>query len=159
MWNPNTKLLAITLALFALILSACGTTQEASTEAAPAPITVTAEPAIEGYCPVAYVEAGQAVQGSPEFTAEHDGEVWYFVNAQARDMFVANPERYTVQYDGWCATAIAFGKKVPVDASVFTVHKGAIYLFSNAEAKAAFDADPNGFTERADTAWRGMASR
>ena len=115
------------------------------------------EPAIDGYCPVAYVAADKALKGSPEFTVEHDGHTWQFVSEDAKAMYEKNPEAYEVGYDGWCATAVAFGQKVAADPSIFSVYEGETYLFSNTDAKATFDADPGSFVKKADKAWKKLS--
>ena len=111
------------------------------------------EPAIDGYCPVGYVAAGKALKGDPKFAVKADGETYWFVSKDAKKAFKKTPEKFDVAYDGWCATGIAMGKKIPVDPKMFSVVDGKIYLFSNAETKAMFDNDPS-LASKADTAWK-----
>ncbi len=111
------------------------------------------EAAIGGYCPVAYVKAKMAVKGDPQYTSS-DGELLYqFSSAAAKKMFDQEPAKYRVAYDGWCATGVAMGKKIASDPKVFSVQEGTTYLFSSAEAKAAFDKDPKMMTTKASAAW------
>ncbi len=109
--------------------------------------------AIGGYCPVAYVEVNKAVQGDPAHAVTTAGRTYLFVNADAKKLYVANPAKFAIGYDSWCATAMAMGQKVPSDPRLFTVHAGRTYLFSTADAKKAFDADPAGFVTKADGQW------
>lgn len=111
------------------------------------------EPAIGGYCPVAYVLAGKAIKGKPEFSADREDKTYWFVNEDAKQAFVKEPEKFAIKYDSWCATAVAYGKKVASDPKVFTVHNGAVYLFSNADAKKVFDKDKEGLASKADQNW------
>jgi len=111
------------------------------------------EPAIGGYCPVAYVKMHQAVKGDPAYRSEADGQVFLFSAPAAKKMFDAEPEKYRVAYHGWCATGIAMGRKITADPTLFTVHDGVTYLFSSAEAKAAFDKAPAATVARADARW------
>ena len=69
------------------------------------------EPAIGGYCPVAYVAAGKALKGDPKYASDHDGKHYLLVNADAKKMFDDNPAKFTIAYDSWCATAVAHGGK------------------------------------------------
>ncbi|MBI5836580.1 MAG: YHS domain-containing protein [Candidatus Eisenbacteria bacterium] len=115
-----------------------------------------ARAAYDGYCPVAYVEAGKAVKGDSKFTVRHEGHRIRFVSADAKKMFEANPAKYNVAYDGWCATAVAMGKKVKSDPTLFTVHNGTTYLFSNADAKKMFDVDADMTAKKADEQWASL---
>ncbi len=111
------------------------------------------EPAIDGYCPVAYVLADKAIKGKPEFSAEHEGKTYWFVSEDAKQAFVKEPQKFAVKYDSWCATGVAYGKKITSDPKVFTVYDGAVYLFSNADAKKVFDKDKDGLARKADQNW------
>ena len=42
------------------------------------------EPAIGGYCPVAYVKMGKAVKGDARWSSEQDGQKFLFSSAQAK---------------------------------------------------------------------------
>ncbi len=110
-------------------------------------------PAYGGYCPVAYVAMNKAIPGSPEITAVRDGALILLANDQADKMFKADPAKYSVAYDGHCATAMAMGKKYPSDPTVFTVKDGVTYLFSSAKAKKMFDSDAAKIADKADEQW------
>ncbi len=111
------------------------------------------EPAIGGYCPVAYVKMGKAVKGDARWSSEHDGQTFLFSAPQAKEIYDKAPDQYRVAYHGYCATGVAMGKKVASNPEIFSVHKGVTYLFSSAEAKAMFDKDPAGSAAKADKAW------
>jgi len=59
--------------------------------------------AIKGYDTVAYFNAGKAIKGKEEYTFQWHSKIWYFSNRENKDLFVANPEKYAPQYDGYCA--------------------------------------------------------
>ncbi len=89
--------------------------------------------AIQGYDPVAYFTQNEAVKGSAQFAATHDGVVYHFATEANKAIFLENPASYEPQYGGWCAFAIGdYGKKVPVDPKTFKVSDGKLYLFYNA---------------------------
>ncbi len=115
--------------------------------------TMEGEVALGGYCPVAYTAAGKAIKGDPRYATRYLGHKFQFASADAKKMFDADPGKYVVAYDGFCATAMAMGQKVASDPTLFSVYQGKAYLFSNAAAKAAFDKDPAGTTARADGHW------
>jgi hypothetical protein len=62
-----------------------------------------------GYDPVAYFTNNKAVPGQPGITLSHGGAEWRFANAANRDAFKADPMKYSPQYGGYCAYAVASG--------------------------------------------------
>ncbi|MEM6798640.1 MAG: YHS domain-containing (seleno)protein [Planctomycetota bacterium] len=98
--------------------------------------------ALEGYCPVAYIEANKAIKGSPEFPSTYNGVTYYFVSSDAKRLFDSNPEKYLPAYGGWCATGILHGKNFPVDPTSFKVVNGRTLLFlknKGVDAKRLWD--------------------
>ncbi len=85
--------------------------------------------ALEGYCPVAYIEANKAIKGSADYPSTYKGVTYHFVSADAKQLFDRNPEKYLPAYGGWCAIGIANGKNFPVDPTNFKVVKGRTLLF------------------------------
>ncbi len=123
------------------------------------PMKHASEPALGGYCPVAYVEVNKAVKGDPKYSVTRAGHTYLFVNADAKKLYVADPAKFTVGYDSWCATAVAMGQKVKSDPTLFTVHGGVTYLFSNADAKKLFDSDPAMYVKKADAEWPRLSKK
>jgi len=94
--------------------------------------------ALEGYCPVCYIEANKAAKGNPEFSYDHEGITYWFVSDPVRKAFIANPEKYLPAYGGWCAFGVATGQRFPVDPTNFKVVNGRIMVFlKNAKADGA----------------------
>lgn len=114
------------------------------------------QPAIGGYCPVAYVKMGKAVKGDARWQSAQDGQTFYFSAQPAKEMFDKAPDQYRVAYHGYCATGVAMGKKIASSPEAFSVHDGVTYLFSNAQAKEMFDKDPAGTIAKADKAWASL---
>ena len=117
------------------------------------------DPALDGYCPVAYHQMKQAMKGDAKFTSVRKGVRYSFVNADAKKMFDADPAKYEVAYGGSCAMATAMGQRMKGDPTLFTLHEGRTYLFSSAEAKKMFDADPAMAVKKADAHWSELARR
>ena len=86
---------------------------------------------LAGHDAVAYFTDNKAVQGSAEFTAQHDGAVYRFSTAENRDTFRANPNKYAPAYGGYCAFGAALGKKFDVDGKAFEVVEGRLYVNKN----------------------------
>jgi YHS domain-containing protein len=111
------------------------------------------EPAIGGYCPVAYKAMNKAVKGSADFKSSQDGHTFYFVNADAKAMFDKDPAGYTPEFHNYCATGVAKGMKIESDPTVFTVFEGKTYLFSNKDAKAMFDKEKSKMVADGNKNW------
>jgi YHS domain-containing protein len=135
--------------LVAILLAVAAVGSLAQSEA-PKPATGVA---LGGYCPVAYVAMNHAMKGDPQHKSTHQGRTYHFANADAKKMFDQAPAKYVPAYDGLCATGVAQGMKLQSDPTLFTVHDGRAYLFSNAEAKAMFDKDKTGIIAKADANW------
>jgi len=144
-----------TLAMALLAITVGTAHAESHSNARPVKATKT----LNGYCPVAYVAMGKALKGDSKIWSDLDGHRYYFANADAKQMFDAEPTKYQVAYDGFCATAVSMGKKVKSDPKLFTVHEGKTYLFSSADAKKAFDGMPEGVIMKADANWATLAGK
>lgn len=118
-----------------------------------ASVQAASEPAIGGYCPVAYKAAKMAQKGDPKVTSTYDGQTFQLSNAMAKEMFDKAPADYAPAYHGYCAAAVAKGMKVKANPELFTVEGGKTYLFSTAEAKAMFDMDKAKMIAMADQNW------
>lgn len=88
--------------------------------------------AIQGYDPVSYFTANQAVKGLSKYNLTFQGAVYYFSTPQNLEKFSAKPEIYVPEYGGWCAFAMGdYGKKVEIDPATFKILNGKLYLFYN----------------------------
>ena len=112
--------------------------------------------AIAGYDPVSYFKGGP-VEGRKELSLTVDGIVYRFVNDDNRKAFAADPGRYKPAYGGWCATAMAGGKKVEIDPKNYKVTDGRLFLFFKAwyaNAINDWNKDEKNMTAKADAAWK-----
>ena len=73
-------------------------------------------------------------------------------------MFLEAPELFLPQYGGYCAYAVSKGKLVTVDPDVYVVLDEKLFLFSNADARTAFENEEPGIVQVADLAWAEMES-
>ena len=110
-------------------------------------------PAIDGYCAVCYFTAGKAVKGSTEFSSDYDGKTYLFDSQKSKDLFETNPGKYVPQYDGYCAYGVSFGKKVPIDPTVFNVIDDKLYLNKSPSIGKTFNKDPKKYITRANSKW------
>ena len=86
-----------------------------------------------GYDVVSYF-SNEAIKGNDEYTFTYDNVNFKFSNDVNLNLFKSNPEKYTPQYGGWCAYAIALkNKKVGIDPKTFEIRDGKLYLFYNSK--------------------------
>ena len=115
--------------------------------------------AIKGYDPVAYFEEGEAVEGTDEFEHEWQGATWRFSSATHRDLFAADPEKYSPQYGGYCAYAVSQGSAADIDPHAWTVVEGRLYLNLNRQVQRIWSQDISGNIQKADTLWPAVLRR
>jgi YHS domain-containing protein len=110
--------------------------------------------AIQGYDTVAYFTEGRAVKGANEFFYEWNNARWYFTNAEHRNLFAADPERYAPRYGGYCASSMAStGKIFNVNPEAFKIIDGKLYLYYNQKFGNEFAAKVGKNIKKADENW------
>ncbi|MEO1237016.1 MAG: YHS domain-containing (seleno)protein [Planctomycetota bacterium] len=104
---------------------------EADPEAKAPTLTDRGGLAIKGYDPVAYFPegGGEPAKGDKSLTAEFRGATYRFANEDHRARFLADPTRYAPAYGGYCAFAMADGKRVEINPKSYEVHGDRLYLF------------------------------
>jgi YHS domain-containing protein len=118
-----------------LALAFCGA---ASAQAKAPPV------GLKGYDPVSYFTPGKAVRGASSIAYDFDDARYLFSTQKNKQLFAANPDKYTPQFSGLCATGMGMdGGKYQADPNVFLVREGKLYVFSSAEARAAAEKDPS----------------
>ena len=85
--------------------------------------------AIKGYDPVAYFVMGKPVRGLQEFEYEWDEHRYYFVNAEHRELFKADPIRYAPQFGNYCAMALTSGEIDEANPENWLITDGKLYIF------------------------------
>lgn len=114
------------------------------------------ELALRGYDPVAYFQEGKPVKGKKEFEHEWNGAKWHFSSAANRDLFKANPEKYTPQYGNFCAWGISQGKFFDGDPEVWKVVDGKLYVNFNKDIEKTWVTDIPDFIKKANDNWPRM---
>jgi hypothetical protein len=118
----------------------------------------TGEVAIKGYDAVAYFKAGKALKDGDAFTCKWHNMIWHFLNKENRDLFAADPEKYTPQYDGWCAWAMTESRKAITNPEVWTIVEGKLYLQCSLSAYEKWSKDIPGNIKKADENWLNLNS-
>ncbi|MDX1742088.1 MAG: YHS domain-containing (seleno)protein [Ruegeria sp.] len=107
---------------------------------------------------VALLQDGNPVEGFATHTATHDGASYYFSSAANLEAFEANPAAYLPQHGGFCSFGVSVGKKFDGDPDQYLVSDGKLYLFLNAETRAAFLKDVPATAKTADDKWSQIKS-
>ena len=106
-----------------------------------------------GYDVVAYQIEKRAIEGDAGITASHDGVIWRFANVANRDAFKADPDRYTPQYGGYCAWAVANGYTAHGDPEAWNVVDGRLYLNYSRSIRSRWERDVPGNITKANANW------
>lgn len=109
--------------------------------------------AIHGHDPVAYFTEGKPVEGSRTYSYAWKGATWYFANAQNRDLFAKNPEKYAPQYGGYCAYAVSQGTTADIDPEAWRIVDGKLYLNLSKSIAKIWEEDIPGYIALANKNW------
>lgn len=109
--------------------------------------------ALHGVDTVALSTLNAVAPGDATHTVIHDGVAYYFASAISAEMFLADPAKYMPQYGGFCAFAVAIGKKLDGDPRYADIVDGKLYLFVNAKVFAKYKEDPEGTIRKAEETW------
>ena len=94
------------------------------------PALATAQPALDGKCPVCLFEMGKPVSGSKEIQATFDRLNFLFPDQKAQAMFKANPQKYAPVLAGDCVVCLVeMGVRMPGKAEFALKHQDRLYLF------------------------------
>lgn len=91
--------------------------------------------------------------GDASIAVVHDGVAYYFASQLSAERFKADPDRYLPQYGGFCAYAVALGKKLDGDPRYADIVDGKLYLFVNAAVYARYLADKENTLRTAEQKW------
>lgn len=108
---------------------------------------------LHGVDPVAFIEIGNRVEGSAQFTAVHDGVAYYFATEANKDLFEDNPEAYVPQNGGFCTYGVSVGKKFDGDPQYADVIDGQLFVFLNEDIYRAYQEDKAGTIAKAAENW------
>lgn len=110
----------------------------------------TKEGAIKGYDPVAYFVSNQATKGLQSISHVWNGATWHFASESNKQLFKANPEKYTPQYGGYCAYGWAKGYAVKIEPDAWAIEGGKLYLNYSKGVQKEWDKDRAGYIKKAD---------
>jgi YHS domain-containing protein len=108
---------------------------------------------LHGVDSVALTSLGAVAEGSAVYTIVHEGAAYYFASQASADIFSANPEKYLPQYGGFCAYAVALGKKFDGDPRFADIVDGKLYLFVNGAIFAKYKENSAEILANAEKTW------
>jgi enamine deaminase RidA (YjgF/YER057c/UK114 family) len=111
---------------------------------------------ISGYDPVAYFTDGKPTQGKAEIEYLWHKLRWRFANEAHRNLFAKEPDRYTPQYDGYCAVGVSAGEeghKDTVDPEAWAIVDGKLYLTHMSQGMDDWRQNRADFIKQADANW------
>ncbi|MGP0092062.1 MAG: YHS domain-containing (seleno)protein [Xanthobacteraceae bacterium] len=109
--------------------------------------------AISGFDPVAYFTEGAPTMGQADIEYTFAGAVWRFRNIGNRAAFLAAPQVYWPHFGGYDPVAVARGVAAPGNPKLWLIVEDRLYLFFDADARAAFAAEPGRFIADAEGRW------
>jgi YHS domain-containing protein len=114
---------------------------------------------VHGVDTVALSTLGAVAEGTATYTVVEDGVAYYFATQSSADKFSKNPDRYLPQFGGFCAYAVAFGKKFDGDPQFADIVDGKLYLFVNGAVLAKYKLDPQRYITDAHKMWPKIRSK
>lgn len=116
--------------------------------------------AIGGHDSVAYHSLQRAPQesaigGDKTYTVEYKGAKWRFLSKESSELFAANPDQYSPNYNGHCANALSLGEGlVRTDGTHWEIFEDKLYLFYAARGRDRWtDGNWKTYKVVADAAW------
>ena len=108
---------------------------------------------LKGYDAVAYFTRHQAVKGNPAVQTRFGGAIYYFASVADKVAFNKNPSKYVPQYGGFCAYHLSKGELKDSDPTAFLIHKGKLYICSDADGVKEFRSNIDQNIRKADDYW------
>ena len=115
--------------------------------------------AIQGYDPVAFFTDHKPVKGQPEFTARHNGALYYFASKEHRELFKSDPAKYEPAFGGYCAYGLSKGKLAEIDVDAFQIVDGRLLLQYSKSVRDNFNKDTKGNLMKAEANWPGLVEK
>lgn len=106
--------------------------------------------AIDGYDPVGYFLQSRPVAGKAGIETYQGGAIWRFSDERDREIFLAAPAIYGPQFGGYDPIDLAHGRIVAGQPAIWLVSGQRLYLFSRAEHRDAFAANPSSLADATD---------
>jgi hypothetical protein len=135
------------IAMCVSVLAACGTPYATMKNSAQQDVMLL------GHDPVAYFTQAKPVRGDPKIQSTLPRRTYYFLSADNKRLFDAQPDRYEPQYGGFCASGAAYGIKLGSDPTEWRLVNGRLYIFGDVLGRTAWELDPAWNIKHGDEIW------
>lgn len=109
---------------------------------------------LRGYDVVAmFTMPDKTLKGNPSFESSFKGAKYWFVSAENKAIFDANPEKYMPLFGGFCAIAVTEGNLRPIQVWTHEITNGFLVVNHNAKAKGLWDNKPGKKLKTAQKMW------
>lgn len=108
---------------------------------------------LHGVDAVALTRHHDVAEGSARHTVVTNDVAYYFASAESAKLFEGDPDRYLPQYGGFCAYAVAVGKKFDGDPRYADIVDGKLYLFVNEDIYVKYKQDRQNILRKAEATW------
>jgi YHS domain-containing protein len=108
---------------------------------------------VHGFDTVALSTLNTVARGDASHAVVHDGVTYYFASDITAERFKSDPAQYLPQYGGFCAYAVAKGKKFDGDPRYADIVDGKLYLFVSAAVFEIYLADKENILRTAAEQW------
>jgi len=108
---------------------------------------------LDGYDPVAFFTENKPVKGDAKHQTKYHDAIYYFSSEENKKLFEANPEKYNVQFGGYCAYAVSLGRIAPIDVNTFSIVNNRLVIQHNQRAVDGWNKDVQGNLAKADKYW------
>ena len=95
----------------------------------------------------------KTIKGNKDNESTYQGAKYWFVSAENKVLFDADPAKYAPLYGGFCAIAVTEGNLRPVQIWTHEITKGYLVVNHNAKAKGLWDNKPNKKFKKAQGKW------
>jgi len=109
--------------------------------------------ALSGYDPVSYFTDGHPEKGLADYQASYDDATYWFKTPEHRATFVADPDHYAPQFQGFCTVTLSRGAKLEADPEAWVIADGKLYVFGAKEAVSMFRVQTANVIEKATDNW------
>ena len=115
--------------------------------------------AVDGYDTVAFFTDHKPVNGDPGISATYHGAIYIFASKEHKDLFKADPTKYTPEFGGYCAYGVSRKKLVEIDVDAFQIVDGKLLLQYSKGVREDFNKDTKGNLARAKANWDGLVAK
>ncbi|MGI9379424.1 MAG: YHS domain-containing (seleno)protein [Methyloligellaceae bacterium] len=110
--------------------------------------------ALGGFDPLSYFVDQRPRRGKAKFEHDLNGTIWKFTNSGNREAFARHPQYYLPAFGGYDPFALARQKTTIGLPTIWSLHKGRVYLFHNAVNRKLWEEDPEAHIAEAVDYWQ-----